>query len=80
LYSTLWKDISEYTAGPPVNFIGPWDWRTYYNKDDVVIFCDILYKATEPSIGAVPPYNINNIQDTVYPETKWIKLEIILGT
>lgn len=80
LYSTLWKDISEYTAGPPVNFIGPWDWRTYYNKDDVVIFCDILYKATEPSIGAVPPYNINNIPDTVYPETKWIKLEIILGT
>jgi hypothetical protein len=80
LNSTIWKDISEYTAGPPVNFIGPWDWRTYYNKDDVVIFCDILYKAVEPSIGAVPPYNINNIPDTAYPETKWIKLEIILGT
>ena len=80
LYSSIWKDISKYTAGPPVNFIGPWDWRTYYNTDDVVLFCDILYKATEPSIGAVPPYNINNIPDTAYPETKWIKLEIILGT
>lgn len=80
LLGTLWKDISEYSAGPPVNFVGPWDWRTYYNKDDVVIFCDILYKASEASIGAVPPYNINNIPDTTYPETKWIKLEIILRT
>jgi hypothetical protein len=78
--SPLWKDISEYTAGPAVNFVGPWDWRTYYSANDVVLFCNILYKAVAPSIGAVPPYNITEIADTTYSEVKWIKLEIVIGT
>ena len=78
--TNLFKSVRDYVAGLNLNFVGEWDWRTYYNISDVVVFCGVLFEAKENSIGAVPPYNIINIPDTLYPETKWIKLEIIVNT
>lgn len=64
--------------GRALEFIGDWDWRTTYQVNQVVIFVDVLYRAVAESIGAVPPYNITNIDDTAYAETKWVKLEVTL--
>lgn len=79
LTSDLWKQINNFIGGDPIDFLGPWDWRTNYSVNDVVIFCNILYRAIQDSIGAVPPYNINDISDTVYQETKWVRLSIVVS-
>jgi hypothetical protein len=51
-----------------------WDWRTQYYTNEVVVFCGVLYKALEDSLGAVPPYNLGNLLET---STKWVELSLL---
>ena len=80
--SPIWAELlSDGIKGIPINssywrpvntrFRRDWDWRTYYDTGDIVTFCGILYKAIDSSIGAVPPYNMGNLQET---STKWVEL------
>ena len=61
LNSSYWRPVRN-------RYRREWEWRTYYYIDDVVSFCGVLYKAIGDSIGAVPPYNLGNLQET---SNKW---------
>ena len=64
---------SSYWRPARTNYKKEWEWRTSYLTGDIVSFCGVLYKAIDNSIGAVPPYNLGNLQET---STKWVVLDI----